>query len=220
MPPTEILDRIFIRSFSERFLPLVVVYASLLRALRPAAPPASPAAPARGMIRRVLVQRPCFFIYTMYLQPTGLRVPAFAASSPGHHEPTMLPKNEGHGHTADNMAATHLPPAGPPEAHAEVLCRRRQRYKNASVLERPPQGYSHRLKLAEGTSLRGLTCHCTNKAGYIYSSSLQICQVALLLLRERRSAGLGELERARGRSKYYRARPHQACFARRPNLER
>ena len=30
-------------------------------------------------------------------------------------------------------AATHLPPVGPPEAHAEVLCRRCQRYKHASV---------------------------------------------------------------------------------------
>jgi hypothetical protein len=33
--------------------PLVLVYASVLRALPPAAPPASPVAPARGMIRRV-----------------------------------------------------------------------------------------------------------------------------------------------------------------------
>jgi hypothetical protein len=49
-------------------------------------------------------------------------------------------------------AATLLPPAGPLEAHAEVLCRRRQRYKHASVLERPPKGYGYRQKLVEGTS--------------------------------------------------------------------
>jgi hypothetical protein len=37
------------------------------------------------------------------------------------------------------------------------MCRRRQRYKHASMLERPPQRYGHRLKLAEVTSPRGLT---------------------------------------------------------------
>jgi len=98
--------------------------------------------------------------------------------------------------------ATHLPPAGLPEAYAEVFCLNCQRYKHASVLERPPQGYGHRQKLAEGTSPRGLTCHCTDKAGYIYSSSLQIRRVVLLLLRQRCGAGLSELQRARGRSKY------------------
>jgi hypothetical protein len=34
-----------------------------------------------------------------------------------------------------------LAPAGLPEAHAEVLCRRRQRYKHLSVVERPQQCY-------------------------------------------------------------------------------
>ena len=38
-------------------------------------------------------------------------------------------------------AATHLSPAGPPEAHAEVLFRRRQQAKFAPVLERPSRGY-------------------------------------------------------------------------------
>jgi hypothetical protein len=97
-------------------------------------------------------------------------------------------------------AATHPPPAGPPEAHAEVLCHRRQRYKHTPVLERSPKSYSHRQKLVEGMSPRGLTCHCTDEAGYIYSSSLYICRVALLLLRQRRGAGLGELQPASGRS--------------------
>jgi hypothetical protein len=31
-------------------------------------------------------------------------------------------------------ATTHLPPAGPPEAHAEVLCRRRRRNSNSSSM--------------------------------------------------------------------------------------
>jgi hypothetical protein len=35
--------------------------------------------------------------------------------------------------------AKRLPPAGLPEAHAEVLRRNRRRYKHASVVERPPQ---------------------------------------------------------------------------------
>jgi hypothetical protein len=67
-----------------------------------------------------------------------------------------------------------LAPELPPEAHAEVFCRRRQRHKHASVLERPPQRYGQRLELVEGTSARGPTCHCTDKAGYIYSAPLQI----------------------------------------------
>ena len=39
------------------------------------------------------------------------------------------------------------------EAHAEVLCNRRQRYTHASVLERPPKRYGHQLKLAEKINL-------------------------------------------------------------------
>ena len=47
--------RKFVRSeFSERFEPLVLVYASVLRALPPAAPHASPIIPARGITRLVL----------------------------------------------------------------------------------------------------------------------------------------------------------------------
>jgi hypothetical protein len=78
------------------------------------------------------------------------------------------------------------------------FCRRRQQYKHASVVERPPQSYGQRLKLAEGASARGLTCHCANKAGYMYSYPLNILRVVLLLLRQRRGAGLCELQRARG----------------------
>jgi hypothetical protein len=44
-----------------------------------------------------------------------------------HHGPKHVTKGE--------------PSAWPPEAHAEVFCRRRQRYKYASVLERSPQSY-------------------------------------------------------------------------------
>jgi hypothetical protein len=58
----------------------------------------------------------------------------------------------------------------------------------------PPRSYGRRLKLAEGTSPRGLTCYCTDKAGNICSSPQQICQVVLLLLRQRHGAagsGLG-----------------------------
>jgi hypothetical protein len=67
------------------------------------------------------------------------------------------------------------------------------------------QFWSARRKavLAEGTSPRGLTCHCADKAGYIYYAPLHICRVVLLLLRQRRGAGLVELQRARGRSKYF-----------------
>jgi hypothetical protein len=118
-------------------------------------------------------------------------------------------------------AAIRLPPAGPPEAHAEYFLpqvptvqtrpvfffRRRQRYKHASVLERPPQSYGQRLELTEGSSPRGLTCHYTDKAGYIYSAPLYNCRVVLLLLRQRRGAGFGELQRARGRSKYFAIEP-------------
>jgi hypothetical protein len=39
------------------------------------------------------------------------------------------------------------------EAHAKVLCRRRQRYKFVSVVERPQQRYGHRLELAENINL-------------------------------------------------------------------
>jgi hypothetical protein len=109
-------------------------------------------------------------------------------------------------------AATRLPPAGLLEAHAEVLCRRRQWFKNSSVVERPPQSYGQRLELVESISPRGLTYHRTAKAGYMYSSPLHICRVVLLLLRQRRGAGLVELLRARGRSKYNATAPaHTQC---------
>jgi hypothetical protein len=65
--------------------------------------------------------------------------------------------------------------AAAPLSHAVV--------KHASVLERPPQSDGQRQVLVEGKSPRGLTYHCTDKAGYIYSSPLLICRVVLLLLR-------------------------------------
>jgi hypothetical protein len=65
-------------------------------------------------------------------------------------------------------AATRLPP----EARSEILCRRCQRYKHAQVMKRPSRSYGKRLRLVEGTSPRGQTYHCTDKAGYIYSAPL------------------------------------------------
>ena len=58
----------------------------------------------------------------------------------------------------------------------------------------PPRNYGQRLELAEGTSPRGLPCHCTDKAGNMYSAPLYICRVVFLLLRQRCGAagnGLG-----------------------------
>jgi hypothetical protein len=46
----------------------------------------------------------------------------------------------------------------------------------------PPRIYGQRLELDEGTSPRGLPCHCTDKAGSIYSTPQYICRVALFLL--------------------------------------
>jgi len=83
------------------------------------------------------------------------------------------------------------------------------------VVERSPQSYGQRLELAEGSSPRGPTFHCADEAGYIDSSPLYICRVVLLLLRQRRGAGLGELQLARGRSKYFATAPAhtQRCRA-------
>jgi hypothetical protein len=78
------------------------------------------------------------------------------------------------------------------------LCRRRQQYKHAAVLERPLKRYDHRKILVEGTPPRELTCNCTDKAGHIYSSSLYICRVILLLWRQ-----------LRDQSNFLRIRPKQ-----------
>jgi len=83
-----------------------------------------------------------------------------------------------------------LSSAALPEAHAEVLCRRRQRYKCVSVVERPQQCSHQQLELVEWISPRVLTYLCTEKAGYLNSAPLYICRVVLFLLRQRRGAGL------------------------------
>jgi hypothetical protein len=75
------------------------------------------------------------------------------------------------------------------------------------MVERPQQCYGQQLELAEGISPRGLTYHCTENAGYINSAPLYICRVVLFLLRQRRGACLGELQRARGRKKYFATAP-------------
>jgi hypothetical protein len=56
------------------------------------------------------IQRSCFFLkntftYTMDPQQTGFSDPAFAAPSPGHHEPTMLPEDACQEHITDSSAA-------------------------------------------------------------------------------------------------------------------
>jgi hypothetical protein len=53
--------------------------------------------------------------------------------------------------------------------------------KHASV---PPRCCGQRLELTEGMSPRGIPCHCTDKAGNIYSTLACICRVALLLLKQ------------------------------------
>jgi hypothetical protein len=56
------------------------------------------------------------------------------------------------------------------------------------------ESYGQRLRFFEGASSRGLPCHCADKAGNTKPVPLQICQVALLLLRQHRSVagnGLG-----------------------------
>ena len=82
--------------------------------------------------------------------------------------------------------------------------------KNSSFVEfnfDPPRSYGQRLELVKGASARGLTCHCADEAGYMCSPPLHICRVVLFLLRQRRGTGLGELQRARGRSKYFATAP-------------
>ena len=73
------------------------------------------------------------------------------------------------------------------------------------------------VKVVPTLSPRGLTYLCTEKAGYINSAPLYICRVVLFLLRQRRGAGLvfgkrrgaglGELQRARGRSDFFATAP-------------
>jgi hypothetical protein len=45
------------------------------------------------------------------------------------------------------------------------------------------RSYGQRLELAEGTSPRGLHCHCTDKDGNIHPTPLHVCRVVLLLLK-------------------------------------
>jgi hypothetical protein len=52
----------------------------------------------------------------------------------------------------------------------------------------PPRSYGQRLELVEGTSPRGLSCHCTDKADNVYTFPLHIYRIGLLLLRQRRGA--------------------------------
>ena len=100
----------------------VLVCASVLRSLPPAAPPASPVAPAlalaRGMLGRVLYAAAFFLllIYTMDSKPT-YKVEGVGDDfvRGGQDETPIKPKRK-------RIVVTALP-----KAHAEVLCRRRQR---------------------------------------------------------------------------------------------
>ena len=73
---------------------------------------------------------------------------------------------------------------------------------------------------------------CTEKAGYINSAPLYICRVVLFLLRQRRGAGLvfwqhrgaglGELQRARGRSECFATAPahtSRALYGSKPKVQ-
>jgi hypothetical protein len=62
------------------------------------------------------------------------------------------------------------------------FCRRRRLRNNCLKVPAPSRSYGQRLVLVEGTSPRGLPCHCTDKACNICSTQLHICQVVLLLL--------------------------------------
>jgi hypothetical protein len=52
----------------------------------------------------------------------------------------------------------------------------------------PKRSYGQRLELGEGISPRGLPYQSANEVGNNCSAPLQICRVALLLLRQRRGA--------------------------------
>jgi hypothetical protein len=95
-------------------------------------------APARGMIGRVLHTAASILclLNTMNFQPTGKVGGVGQDFVRGGQDKTPTPKKN----------AIY-------EAHAEFLCRRHQRYKYVSVVERPKQRYGHRLKLAERINL-------------------------------------------------------------------
>jgi hypothetical protein len=114
------------------------------------------------------------------------------------------------------VIAPSMPPPAPGRTAGgprRFFCRRRQRYIHVPVVERPPHSYGQRLELVKGASARGLTCHCADEAGYMCSPPLHICRVVLFLLRQRRGTGLGELQRARGRSKYFATAPTHTQLA-------
>jgi hypothetical protein len=59
----------------------------------------------------------------------------------------------GSAHHLPKLAATSLPPTGPPEVRAEVSCCRRRRYNGCwNMPQRRRKAAGQRLELAEGTS--------------------------------------------------------------------
>ena len=75
-------------------------------------------------------------------------------------------------HHRAKHAVTRFPRQRCRRPHAKVLCRRHQRHKYVSVVERPQQCSHQQLELVEGISPRGLTYLCTEKAGYINSARI------------------------------------------------
>jgi hypothetical protein len=80
-----------------------------------------------------------------------------------------------------------------------VLCRRRQRYKHASVVERPPQSPTRQRCIAARASVPLYR--------YIYSAPLYICRVALFLLRQLALASCNEHVAKENIAKYFATTP-------------
>jgi hypothetical protein len=115
----------------------------------------------------------------------------------GHRRPTPRVRAAGASGTKQAPTVQTCVSAGAPAAKLRPSTKYRRRYVAAKI-----------------------NCHSTDKAGYIHSSLLYIYRVVFILLRQRCGAGLSKQQRARGRRKYYRNRPHPGCFARRPKIER
>ena len=104
-----------------------------------------------------------------------------------------------------------IAPSMPPHGFPRQRCRRptlrscaagangtnmRQRWSARS------NAMTNNSNLSKVYSCEGSLTSYNEKVGYIDSAPLYICRVVLFLLRKRRGAGLGELQRARGRSKH------------------
>jgi hypothetical protein len=102
------------------------------------------------------------------------------------------------------------------------FCRRRQRYKYAPVVERPPQSYGQRLKLVEGASARGLICHCAAQSRiYVLCPAVHLpCSSTPVATASRRWHWRTATGTWPKQIFLDRTRPHPACFKRCPKFER